>query len=62
MPYTTSQLIEEFGRFSGEYGHFERVANPRSRRPDLHAFLLIDELVPGEQDLISAVENDSSSR
>ena len=29
-----------------EYGKFDRVNPKRSQRPDLHAFLLLDELVP----------------
>lgn len=29
-----------------EMAHFERVTEKRSLRPDVHAFLLLDELVP----------------
>lgn len=44
-----------------EYIKFERVEPKRSRRPDLHAFLLLDELVPPErehQDIVGAAEHD----
>lgn len=37
---------------------FEEVENPRSKRPDLHAFLLLDELVPGDSDMVAAAEHD----
>ena len=42
----------------GEYIRFERVTNKRSNRSDLHAFLLLDELVPGERDLVDGAEHD----
>lgn len=37
---------------------FEKIDAPRSRRPDLHAFLLLDELVPGIADIVSAAQHD----
>lgn len=55
-------LLEEFFKVaSDEHRRFERVVNPRSRRPDLHAFLLLDELVPGagpRDNMIGAAEHD----
>lgn len=42
-----------------EYLEFERVANKRSRRPDLHAFLVLDELSPGDNDMLSGAEHDN---
>jgi hypothetical protein len=47
-----------FEKFDDEYLKFERIENPRSKRPDLHAFLLLDELVPGTTDMVSAAEHD----
>ncbi len=41
-----------------EYIKFERVSNKRSSRPDLHAFLLLDELIPGDRDMVCAAEHD----
>lgn len=41
-----------------EFLKFERVENKRSQRPDLHAFLLLDELLPGNSDIVSAAEHD----
>lgn len=39
-------LKERFGSFDNEYRKFDRIPNQRSKRPDLHAFLLLDELFP----------------
>jgi len=41
-----------------EYLKFEKVENKRSNRPDLHAFLLLDELVPGTSDMVCNSEHD----
>jgi hypothetical protein len=41
-----------------EFLNFEKVENPRSKRPDIHAFLLLDELVPGDSDMVAAAEHD----
>lgn len=47
-----------FDKFDDEFLKFERVENKRSKRPDLHAFLLLDELVPGTSDMVCAAEHD----
>ena len=41
-----------------DYLKFELVKNKRSTRADLHAFLLLDELVPGTHDIVSYAEHD----
>lgn len=41
-----------------EFLKFEKVANKRSQRPDLHAFLMLDELFPGASDLVSSASRD----
>jgi len=41
-----------------EFLKFEKVENKRSQRPDLHAFLMLDELFPGTSDLVSSVSHD----
>lgn len=53
-------LDERFDAFEAVYLKFEGVAHPRSRRPDLHAFLLLEELQPGqnERDMISGAGHD----
>ena len=41
-----------------EFGEFVRVENKRSNRPDLHAFMLLDELFPGTYDIIGGASHD----
>ena len=53
---------EAYDKYSDEeYGHFDRVKNKLSTRKDLHAFILLDKLVPSEnegRDIVSAAEHD----
>ena len=53
-------LYEFFEKHNDEYIKFERIENKRSARPDLHAFLLLEELVPTKnyEDMVSAAEHD----
>lgn len=39
-------------------GAFDSVINKSSKRSDLHAFILLDKLIPIKQDIISAAEHD----
>lgn len=55
---TTEELEQLFEKHNGEYIEFAKVEEKRSRRPDLHAFLLLDELVPGDGDMITAADHD----
>ena len=41
-----------------EYGKFDRIEYPCSKRPDLHAFMLLNALVPGKTDMVCAAEHD----
>jgi hypothetical protein len=43
---------------SSEHGKFERVVNKFSTRPDLHAFILLDKLVPSTVSIIAGAEHD----
>jgi hypothetical protein len=56
------QRYEEVERWfeesDDEYIKFERVENKRSSRPDLHAFMLLAELVPGDMDIVCSAEHD----
>ena len=57
----TRSLHDRFDAVSfHEYIKFERVENRRSNRPDLHAFLLLDELCPSnrDRDMVCAAEHD----
>lgn len=46
-------LEERFDQFDDEYLQFDRIENKRSKKPDVHAFMLLDELVDGNQRLLS---------
>lgn len=37
---------------------FEAVKDKRSTRPDMHAFIVLSELVPGDGDMVAAAEHD----
>jgi hypothetical protein len=41
-----------------EFLKFEKVANKRSQRRDLHAFLMLDELFPGNRRLVLSASHD----
>lgn len=47
-----------FDEFDDEFLKFERVKDKLSQRPDLHAFILLDKLVPGDKDMIAGAEHD----
>lgn len=55
---TLAELEKVFEKYDGEFLHFEHVENRLSNRPDLHAFLLIDKLVPGTGDIVTSAEHD----
>ena len=53
-------LKEVFDQYESEFLNFDRVPEDRklSNRLDLCAFLLLDQLVPGTRDIVSAAEHD----
>jgi len=51
-------MKELFEKYNHEYLEFDRITNKRSNRPDLHAFLLLDELFPGTSDIVSCSSHD----
>ena len=55
---TVERLEEMLKADSDEFLKFERIENKRSNRPDLHAFLRLDELCPGTTDMVDAAEHD----
>lgn len=54
---TRDELIELFDK-AGEFLKFDRIENPLHARPDICAFLRLDQLVPGKRDMVSAAEHD----
>src|SRR5580765_7499111 len=57
---SSEALHELFEDTDDEYGKFELIPleRRRSNRPDLHAFLMLDELFPGTGDIIGGAEHD----
>ena len=49
---------EQYEKHEAEFLEFARVQNKTSGRADLHAFNLLDRLVPGKSDIVSAAEHD----
>lgn len=47
-----------FEKCAEEHNKFDNVIIKRSARPDLNAFLLLDELQPGQSDIVVAAEHD----
>jgi hypothetical protein len=49
---------ERFEAFNDDYLKFDRIENKRNQRPDLHAWLLLDELFPHPgHGIVSAAES-----
>lgn len=48
-----------FELHNAEYGKFELIRSPRHPRPDICAFLMLDELMPAvaDKDMVSAAES-----
>lgn len=55
MPF---DLHEAFERLNDEYLKFDRIVEPLHPRPDICAFLYLDNLFPKSRDMISASEHD----
>jgi hypothetical protein len=51
-------LEEIFEKYNDEFLEFDRVENKLSERMDLHAFILLDKLVPGTSDIVCSSEHD----
>lgn len=47
-----------FEKFEDDFLAFEKIENPRHERPDMCAFLLLHDLVPGFGDIVSCAEHD----
>lgn len=53
-------LQETFDKFEYNFSEFDKVVEKYSNRPDLHAFILLDKLVPSDNniDIIGHAELD----
>jgi hypothetical protein len=47
-----------FRKYETDFLQFDKVENKKSLRPDLHAFMLLDILVPGTSDMVSYASHD----
>lgn len=54
-----SSVRELFEKHDEEFCRFERIENPKCKRPDLYAMTILDRLCPGEGDLIVRTDFDS---
>ena len=56
---TTDELYQAFEKYNDEYLEGIEDGRPKySERRDLHAFMLLDKLVPGKADMVSGGEHD----
>ena len=54
----TDLEVYVFDEFEDEFLKFERVKEKFSHRPDLHAFILLDKLLPGKSDIVAGANHD----
>lgn len=47
-----------FDGFEEEFLKFERVEQKLNQRPDIHAFILLDRLLPDTRDMVAAADHD----
>jgi len=57
---TVEELNDIFEKYDDrdEFLKFDRVRDRYSNRTDLHAFILLDKLIPSDYDIISGAEHD----
>ena len=57
---TVAQLNKFFKDNDDEFLKFEKIPVTRrlSSRPDLNAFMLLDQLAPGDEDIVCSAEHD----
>ncbi len=53
-----AKLEKMFRKFEDDYLEFDKVENKRSNRSDINAFLLLDQLLPGDRAMVCAAEHD----
>ena len=52
-------MHDRFEAVNDDYLEFDRVENKLSTRPDIHAFILLNEIFPGDTGMISAASHDA---
>lgn len=51
-------IATEYEKLEDDRLTFEEIETKLSSRPDIHAFILLNQLVPGDRDMVSAAEHD----
>lgn len=46
-----------YSKYDDEYLYFDRIENKLSKRPDIHAFLLLDLIAPNEGTILSTADH-----
>jgi len=52
------EIIEVFKTHDDEYASFDKIKGKLSSRPDIHAFILLNLMVPGKTDMITSSGHD----
>lgn len=58
MARSMGERWESVTNYGEEFLKFDKVVNKRCGRPDLHAFLMLHELFPGDRDMVASAEHD----
>jgi len=53
------ELHDRFEAVNDDYLKFEKIENKKSTRPDIHAFILLNEIFPGSRDMVCASGHDN---
>lgn len=51
-------IQNEYAKLEDESLEFAGIETKLSSRPDIHAFILLNQLLPGDRDMVSAAEHD----
>jgi len=52
------EIITAFENHDDDYGSFDEIKGKLSTRPDIHAFILLNLMVPGKTDMITSSRDD----
>lgn len=58
MEIVEMDLHEVFEKFNDDFLKFDQVENKRCSRPDVCGFIILDELIPVNENIIGAAEHD----
>lgn len=55
---TVNDMCMYFEKHNTEYSEFDRIKKPITKRPDLYAFLMLENLCPSNVGIIAGAEHD----